>query len=606
MRWRAAVVAALAALTLGACQGLPGSGPVVEGRRLGEPINEPAPLVGAQGPVDGASEEAIVRGFIRAGEDSDETRQAGKSFLAPQSVDLWQWTLHDVVVYDGDGNVTLRRLGPESIEVTAVAVATVSPDGRYRELPAGTKVRTTFGLTKVGGQWRIELPASGFGLWLDTNAFDRLYTNRFIYYVTPAGRTLVPDSRWFPNGSRFATTLARAQLGPVPDYLAGAVVTGVPSNTKLAVNAVPIDGGTAQVNLSARARDADPDDRTAMWAQLTATLSQLPSVTSVALAAEGTSLDLPGGDSSASSASALGFDVEPSRVFAYALRRRGDTLTAMDPRELPDSSGPKRQTIGAAQQPFATRIPQGWVRLALSTDSTVIAAVGGDFKELSLWRGTAPIVLVPSFATSLTRPTFDSSGYLWVGGADSSGAHHVFVLDTGQGAVRRVPKALATPWLKDRRIVSLALAPDGARILMVTTNRQGGDVQLGLSGIVRAPNGEPIALAAPLRQADPLTFISDVLWLSGTTYAVLGRVDPAEAVRPWVGTIGGGLDGIRRRGNSDPEDSRLASVADASSLTTIDGARGLVVLTSGGRVLVRAGATWRKTDEATDLLVPGR
>ena len=92
---------------LAACGGLPSTGPVVEGRALGEVLNEPVRVV-AVGPVDGASQEAVVRGFLRAGEDIDETHATGRSFLAPQSVDLWRWSSEDVVVYDGD--LTVKQL----------------------------------------------------------------------------------------------------------------------------------------------------------------------------------------------------------------------------------------------------------------------------------------------------------------------------------------------------------------------------------------------------------------------------------------------------------------------------------------------------------------
>lgn len=605
MRRLLALAALAATLVLSACQGLPSTGPVIEGRRLGEPINEPV-LIGAQGPFDGATPEQVVRGFIRAGEDSDETRQAGKSFLSPRSVDLWRWTSQDVVVYDSDEDITVRTVGDEKVEVTAAAVATVSPAGRYTEVPAGTTVKTTFGLTKVGGEWRLELPTSGFGLWLDTNAFDRLFTNRFVYFVTPTDRLLVPDSRWFPNVSGLATTLARAQLGPVPAYLAGSVVTGVPANTTLAVNAVPVDNGLAQVNLSARALDADPDDRTAMWAQLTATLSQVSSVTSVGLAAVGTGLDLPGGRTSVAAASELGYEVVTPKTYELALLRRRETLAPFDPRYIPDSSPPRRNPPPQTQEPYPARIPEGWERLALSADSSEIAAIGGDRRQMSRWHATKPFILVRPFATSLTRPTYDRSGFLWVAGAEPSGAFRVFTLDSTSTDLAAVPKPVSAPWLKDRKVVSLAVAADGARVLVVTSDRQDGDVRLGLSGVVRSPNGEPRALDAPLRQAQPLTLIRDVLWLSDASYAVLGRIAPTEAVRPWVGTIGGGLDGVRRHGSSDPKDLRLAPVANGVSMTTVGGPRGLVVITLDGRVRARAGATWREIERGTDLLVPGR
>lgn len=606
MRRRLLAAAALAvSLVLTACGGLPESGPVIEGRALGEAINEPV-RVAATGPRDGASQEEIVRGFLRAGEDSDETRQTGKLFLAPQSVDLWRWSTQDVVIYDSD--LSVRKVDEETVQVRATEVARLGPDGRYTEQPSGTKATLTLGVRKVGGEWRIDLPREGFGLWLDSDQFDRTFTARMVYFVTPSGRDLVPDFRWFPNGPRLATTLARAQLGRVPDYLQNAVVTGVPANTRLAVNAVPVVGGRAQVSLSSEALSADPDDRTAMWAQLTATLSQVSSVSSVSLAVDDTPLELPSGVSSAGSAAELGYDTVTNRTFETALLRQGDELSRLDPRFLPDTTVGSRRADTKPQDGDVARIPDTWTRLALSADGKQVAAVSTGRQLLSLWKADAPQVVVPPFASSLTTPVYDEQGYLWVGGADADGEDRIYVVDPRAAADPVTPVPVKAPWLKDRRVVSLAVAGDGVRLLVITTNRQGTDAQLGVSGIQRSPNGQPTSLASPLRQAQPLLVLTDVVWLDTTrsTYAVLGQVSEADPPRPWVGTIGLGLEGIRSHGRSSAESARTAPVPGAVSLTTVGGPRGIIVTTADDWAWARAGSAWRQVVRATDVLVPAR
>ena len=588
-------VSLLATLALSACGGLPGTGPVVEGRVLGEVVNEPV-RVSAQGPVDGASKEATIRGFLRAGEDTDETHQTGKLFLSPQSVDLWRWSSQEVDVYDGD--LTFRDVGSDRVEVSAHLAARVTTDGRYLEQPLGARTTLTVGVTKVGGEWRIELPSTGFGLWLDTDQFDRAYVNRNIYFVTKSGRDLVPDSRWFPMGSRLATTIARAQLAAVPPHLAGAVDTGVPAGTRLSVNAVPVENGKAQVNLSSKALSADPEARTRMWAQLAAALVQVPAVTSISVAVDNTTLELPDGVTSVASPSELGYDVVPKSTFDTALLRRGDTILRIDPRIVPDtataSSRPNTQPKGSD----VARIPANWRSLALSVDSKQVAAVSGDRRELSIWRATVPQRLVAPFATSLTRPAYDSAGYLWVGGADRNGVDHMYVLDTVSSDPSTAPVAVAAPWLAKRRILALGVAPDATRLLVITSDRNGRDLQLGLAGIVRSANGEPTALAPPLREAQALTSIQDVTWIGAMTYAVLGQTSAAEPMRPWLGTLGAGLDGVRSGG-------QLAPVPGAATITTVGGPRGLIMITSDHRVLARTGSTWRQIATGTDVFVPG-
>ena len=72
----------------------------------------------------------------------------------------------------------------------------------HRAAARGLARRSCFGLTKVGGEWRVELPAGGFGLWLDNDQFNRVFAKRFIYYVAPNDRDLVPDSALVPDRDR--------------------------------------------------------------------------------------------------------------------------------------------------------------------------------------------------------------------------------------------------------------------------------------------------------------------------------------------------------------------------------------------------------------------
>ncbi|MEO7130405.1 MAG: LpqB family beta-propeller domain-containing protein [Dermatophilaceae bacterium] len=598
------LVAAVAVLGLSACGGLPDHSPVIEGRRLGDPVIDSIRVI-PQGPADGASQAQVALGFIRAGEDYDETHETGRAYLAPSSDELWRWSAEPITIYDTSDRLVVKSLTPESLEVTTVAVAEVSPDGRYRELPAETPATVTFGMTKVSGEWRIELPSTGFGLWLDSNAFDRLYVPRQLNYVTPSGRRLVPDVRWFPSGSKLATTLARAQLGPVPDYLAGALTTGAPPGTKLAVNAVPVDAGKATVNLNAAALAADPQERTALWAQLVATLSQVPGVSSVALSVEGTNLELPNGGTSASSAAELHFEsVDYPNHETALLRSSDERITRIDPRYIPDDTLNKLRTDPTRRGDDPISIPKGWQSLALSVDGKEVAAIGGDLQELSRWRGSE-FVTVPDFATEMSRPAYDNSGYLWVAGTDARGNSRIWVLGTSTMDSAPPPQPLGTPWLAGRKVVALTVAPDGARLLVVTSKPDGSDAQLGLAGIIRGPNGAPQSVLTPWRQADALTLIRDVTWLEADTFAVLGRIDPKEPVRPWVGRIGAGLDGVRRHGGESPEDARLDAVPEARFITSVGGPRGVLIITEDHRVLARAGSAWREVAQGTDLLIPG-
>ncbi|MDV3220037.1 LpqB family beta-propeller domain-containing protein [Intrasporangium sp.] len=607
-RVRAALAGLVVAGAVGACAGLPETSPVTEGRRLDEPINEPQIRVAAQGPVPGATPEQIVRGFIRAGEDESETHDTAKVYLSHASVDLWRWAAKETVIYNRASDLRIERTGDSTIQVSVAPVGILATNGRYHDVPPGQVIRTTFGLTQVAGEWRLELPEDGFGLWLEASAFDNLYVAAPVHYVTPSGRELVPDTRWFPKGTRLATSLARAQLEPVPPHLAGAVITGFPASTRLAVNSVPVESGHAQVNLNDAARAAGLEERRAMWAQLSATLARA-FVSSISISVEGTEFELAGLGTTLSSPQEVGYGFTPAPVFDSALIRNGETFKRIDPTFIPDDL-PAQDRRRDGSQSLAPddpdEIPDGWVRLTLSRDQKQVAAIGGDLLELSIWTAKdEPLRFKPGW-TGLERPVYDRYQYLWVAG-EKDGTPRIWSLNTAALVPPPEPAPVEVPWLGEDDVVALTISADGTRALVITEDAETRATQLSVSGVVRAPNGQPTALAEPLRQAQPLATMQDVTWLDRESFAVLGRLSDRDEIAPWIGHVGAGLDGLRVRfGQTDPTRERLRPVPGARTITTAGGLRGLICITADGHVFAKAGLGWREIATGTDLLVPGR
>ena len=327
-----------------------------------------------------------MRGFLRAGAGAgfDDDHAIARSFFAPSVKDEW---LPDsgVEVYGDDSPLKIELLTPTTVRVTASIVAEVDSAGRYRETPAGTTAQATFGMQKLVVGWRISVPQKGFGLWLSASDLDRIYRPFTIAYVSTTARTIVGDRRWFPITPGLATTLARAQLAPVPSYLNGAARTGVPTGTALAVDAVPIQSGRAVVDLSASALSADPDLRRAMWAQFVTTLMQVPSVTEVSLEVQGAGLDLPGTPNRVSVVSTLGYQPDSSGSAKTAILRAGTKLSRVSPDQPPNQDQPRR-AVQAPATPALPKIPAGWVSLALSWDGQQIAGISGDHGDLARWQ----------------------------------------------------------------------------------------------------------------------------------------------------------------------------------------------------------------------------
>ena len=588
------VVAALVAV-LSSCVGLPTDSAVQQGSPVGQPAVQPV-RVQPDGPAPGAPPEQIVRGFLRAGAGAgfDDDHAIARSFFTPNVKDEW---LPDsgVQVFDDDSALKVELLTPTTVRVTASVVAELDRFGRYREKPAGSSAQATFGMQKLDVGWRISSPEQGLGLWLSASDLDRIYRPFTIAYFSRAGPpTIVGDRRWFPIAPGLATTLARAQLEPIPGYLTGAVQTGIPTGTTLAVDAVPIQSGRAVVDLTAAALLADPEQRRAMWAQFVTTLMQVESVTEVSLEVRGAGLDLPDVPDGVSTLTTLGY--QPALpATAQAVLRVGAQLSRVSPDRPPAQDLPRqasRSLAGAA----LPKIPPAWFSLALSWDGQEIAGVArgrGQRDELARWQGSR--MLRPAeFASQLTKPSYDSLNGLWVAG-EAGGAAKVWVIDTSLNPVANArPRAISAPWLAKRVVLALRVAGDSQRVALITADRGGGDQQVVVAGIVRSVSGVALSLTADaLRVGWTLTAARDLAWVDDSTLAVVGRLSRRGATGPQLVEIGG-------------KATSLPPVAGARLVTSTGGLRGVVVITDRDKVLTRAGNGWQQLQTGTDFLIPGQ
>jgi hypothetical protein len=582
----AAALTALTALVLGACGGLSTTSPVQRGLEVGA-VQQNEVRVEANPVAPGSTPSQVVAGFIRAAAASDNEYQAARSYLSSVPEATWQPD-SSVVVFTDESSLSITPRGDGSVSAVAKATARIDGSGRYEEMPPNSTVEVNFELQRVAGEWRITKVPNTFGTWLSESDLERLYDPFRVYFVSSSERRLVPDMRWFPLGTGLATRLARAVLAGVPDYLRGAVRTDVPAGTRLAVDAVPIDSGTARIDLTATRLGSDPAQRQNLAAQFLATVSQAPGVERLALQLEGTELQVPGGETSVDSLTALGFST-PSDPDVKPILRKGSTLVHLDPEQVGDVGG-DRGTGGQTQSLPA--IAPGWAYLAQSRSGREIAAVSGDRAQVARWRGTQQVQML-NLGSLLTRPSYDRQDVLWVGGRDGS-VTKVWAINTAADpadTARSRPAVVTAPWLAGRSVVSIRIAPDGQRAALISTDRSGRNPRVDIAGVVRQPNGLPVSLNAPLSLAPSLTLALDLVWVDDATLAVLGR--KTDVVRPWFVPLGGQIA-------AGPD------IAGAQSITTVNAERGLIVTTSAGQVLIRAGNRWQPVGAGTDFLVPAR
>ena len=582
-RLRSLTAVALALVVAG-CGGLSRSGPVEEGLEVGSG-NPPDVRVSPPGPITGAGQESIVRGFLRAGGASDGLYDSAKAFLTTGAGEKWNPDRTLVLLAVGEPSATL--LDTATVKVTGKAAGVVDAEGRFTAAAPGSAVSATFRLSTVGGEWRISELPEGFGRWIVSTDISRLVQPYAVHYVSTSRRALVQDVRWFP-ADKLATRLARAQLSGVPAYLRGAATSAVPEGARLLGDAVSINEGVATVNLISARLGPGEATRQSLWAQYVSTLTQDPAVTRVVLAVNGTPVPLAGLEESAATLDDVGFATPPGVTLAAPVIRRGNDVVGFDPASTEQDP---RQPATPVQYP---PVDASFRHLALSADGTELATADPEENGVSRWRG-ANRYEVPLEAGDVGAPSYDRRGWLWFGAESDKGppGPRLWVVDGRSNPADRAAaaaKAVEAPWLDGRRVLESRVAPDGDRVAVLSVKADGTGPRVDLSGIVRGGGGVPQRLATPLRLGAPLTRAVSLAWLDDRSLATLGVVE-GRTLQPVVLTVGG-------------EVRRLTAVRDAVAVTSTGGERDLWLTTSAGRLLAREGSQWVDNGPANDLAVP--
>ena len=579
-----AVLGALAVLLLAGCGGLSHDGPVEPGLEVGSG-NSPVLRALPPGPAPGVGQDQIVRGFVRAAQASDAQYDNAKAFLTAQMSEQWKPDTTLVLLAD-DVAPKATLLDPATVRITANAAGTIDEQGRYTAARPGSTVSATFGLTTVGGEWRINEMPKGFGRWIASSQASSLVQPYDVHYVSTSRRGLVSDTRWFPV-DKLATRLARAQLAPVPPHLVDAAVTSVPAGARLLGEAVSIENGIATVNLISGQLSGGESTRQNLWAQFVSTLTQDTGVSGVELSVDGVPVNIAGLDGPAATLAEVGFTTPVTPTLARPVVRRGDDVGAFDPNTLGDQE--PRQPVVSSTYP---QVLHTFHRLALSADGTELAGVDPDGNGISRWRGTNRYE-VPLDATDVGSPSYDQRGYLWMGGVGTKDAKAPRLWVVDQTANPAEPPAAATAvtaaWLEGRRVLESRVAPDGDRLAVLSTKLDGSDTRIDLAGIIRTRSGLPQRLAQPLRVGASVTKATSLAWLDDRTLAAIGSLD-GKTVRPVVLSVGGDV-------------RALTPVPDAASISSTGGERDLWVVSSTGRLHRRAGSQWLDSGPATDLAV---
>ncbi|MEY4618214.1 MAG: hypothetical protein RL101_400, partial [Actinomycetota bacterium] len=270
-----AVVTAVTLLLTG-CAQLPRSSEVKTGPDLKAGLTTDYLYYSPNGPTAGDDQEAIISGFLNAATGPQNDYQVAREYLTADFSS--QWKPNDEVLIQ-ESRPELKLIDENNAQLMVKVVAQIDDVGIWQSFPGGRLRSLEFKLVKENDQWRISSAPNA--TVLVKPVFDVLFKSYALYFYDSQNKYLVPDLRWFSSRVSTGTRLVNALIKGPNQWLESSVNNSFPIGTKLAIDAVTVENGTAVVDLNTAATKADKAARSRMLSQLTATLNQLANVFAV-------------------------------------------------------------------------------------------------------------------------------------------------------------------------------------------------------------------------------------------------------------------------------------------------------------------------------------
>ena len=538
-------------ITLTGCASLPVSGPIRIGPDLVSTTDGESFYYSPSSPFDGASQTEILNGFIAAGTGPQNDYEVAREYLSESIRSSWNPS-QEVLIQRSSPQVVISD--QDTAELVVDVAASVDADGKYQVTPLGTGRVLEFSFVLENSQWRLS--AAPDTTVLIRPVFDVVFSGYSVYFLDRQKRFLVPELRWFPTTAATGTRLANALLGGASGWLKPAVVSAIPTGTRLSIDAVTVENGVALVDLTARALVASRSDRSLMKAQLEATLSQLSNVSSVAISIERAMQEILDADNNAG---------EPGVRSLAVVGEEGLELLASS-----------RESVFAPGKDFfekselteiALSGQSGWI--AILTDSGVFRTRGD--------RPGTDLELLDS-RVAIADIEFDSQEYLWS-----------MSRVPGSEIIVRTPSLeqsnVLAPWLTGQSVRAFAISPEGSKIAMLVqgTSR----TRVLVSAVIRNPSGAPIELAEPLEVAGELSNPSSVSWIDQITIATINTAN--GSISALLSTIGG----TSRQLPALPGTRRIVAAGTSAQL---------YLLTETGELFSYRGSAWTPLRESIRAL----
>ena len=538
-------------LALTGCASLPMAGPVRIGPDLVPTAGGESFYYSPSPPVEGASQAEILNGFIAAGTGPQNDYAVAREFLSESIRSSWNPN-QELLIHRSSPSVSISD--QDTAELVVDVSAVVDADGKYQITPAGTSRVLEFSFVLENSQWRLS--AAPDATVLIRPVFDVVFSAYSVFFIDRQKRFLVPEIRWFPATAATGTRLVNALLRGASTWLRPAVVSAIPSGTKLSIDAVAVEDGVALVDLTARALVASRADRSLMKAQLEATLSQLTSVSEVAISIERSRQEIL--DSSAEVREL------PARYLGV-VSENGLELISSSEQAFFQPGKEFFELNGVSEIALSSRL--GWV--AALTDYGLVRTQGE--------RPGVDVELIDSRA-GIAGIGFDRQGFLW-SMSQSPGAGILVTSPNGE------PSFVSAPWLAGQSVQGFALSPEGSRVALLV---QGPSrTRVFVSGIVRGISGSPIELAPPIEVAGEQTNPFSVTWVDQLTIATVNAEGGSNSVL--LTTIGG----ISRT---------IPALAGTRTIVAAGSGSQLYLLTESGELFSYRGSTWSPLRQSIQAL----
>jgi len=487
--------------TLTGCASLPVAGPVRIGPDLVQTTDGDSFYYSPSSPFDGASQTEILNGFIAAGTGPQNDYAVAREYLSESIRSSWNPN-QEVLIQRSSPQVVISD--QDTAELVVDVAATVDADGKYLVTPLGTGRVLEFSFVQENSQWRLS--AVPDATVLIRPVFDVVFSGYSVFFLDRQKRFLVPELRWFPTTPATGTRLANALLGGASNWLKPAVVSAIPTGTRLSIDAVTVENGVALVDLTARALVASRADRSLMKSQLEATLSQLPNVSEVAISIERAMQEIVDTDSETSESGVRSLAVVGEEGLELLASSQDSTFEAgknfFEQLELTE---------------VALSGQSGWI--ATLTGSGVFRTKGD--------RPGAEVELIDSRA-AIADIEFDRQEYLW----STSRAIGSEIIAT---SLNLEQSFVSAPWLEGLSVRAFAIAPGGSKIALLVQGPS--QTRVLVSAVVRNPSGTPIELAEPLEVASELSNPTSVSWIDQITIATVNTASGSTSAL--LSTIGG-------------------------------------------------------------------